>query len=282
MNNHTNRGFQLKLRANESTEVTLRRGEPLVLRITLIYSSAIVAGTKNLGIRRSKEELETRLARKEITNEEYERQSRLLVEERASPLHLGSAKLPWYRDVIFFFDGAKTTSARRTLDWPIGLLSPRPADSVDIDMDATSVDARFGCPPDSLPSGGTFEVFAALKVPSSTLESNVVSISFTGEPADKNNEELHISLASLYLGLGQLAIVETEIKELERVKKGSTMGAYLRGQLEEIRGNFKEALSWYEKALKLFEEEFPDAGEYPELIISSIGALASKIARSGK
>ncbi|MBI4329730.1 MAG: hypothetical protein HY673_00430 [Chloroflexi bacterium] len=266
--------LNVQLSANNSDSASIRAGEPLILTVSLVNASAITGEAANLELRQAREEMERRLAEGQITEKEFKKRSSQLKEERVEKVAVGSSTKPWYEGIAFY---GMEDSARIKLQWPLRVLEyPSPQDVVELD-EGRAATADYGCDPDLLPRSGEYQIMATVDAPGNIVESNAVKVVFPGGEGDRLESESWLaSRASIYLRLGAWDEVKKHIGRLESLDPGSLSVSYLKGEYEEAKGNIDEAIAAYQKALEIFYQQYPNIGEYPELLTTKMGFLAEK------
>lgn len=263
-------------RANEQTNITVYKDEPLILSVSMVNDDAIHAASFNAPLEDQIKELERKFKENMITADRFKGAVEEVKEQMLTVriYRIGGPK-GWPYFIKF---QTLLEDSWKELEWPLRLLLQYPSSNV-VTLDGwTSCYAEFGLDPEDIGRPqGEIKVKSIVEIGKNmTVESNIVTINILTEKMpekDKDKEEILIAKGRYAYKRG---LYDEAIKYVQKVLQfnpNSRPSLNLLGKIEEKRGNLNAALSAYEKSLEEFDKQYPDAYEPPRLIESNITRL---------
>ena len=268
--------ISMACRANEQTNITVYKDEPLILSVSMVNDDAIHAASFNAPLEDQIKELERKFKENMITADRFKGAVEEVKEQMLTVriYRIGGPK-GWPYFIKF---QTLLEDSWKELEWPLRLLLQYPSSNV-VTLDGwTSCYAEFGLDPEDIGRPqGEIKVKSIVEIGKNmTVESNIVTINILTEKMpekDKDKEEILIAKGRYAYKRG---LYDEAIKYVQKVLQfnpNSRPSLNLLGKIEEKRGNLNAALSAYEKSLEEFDKQYPDAYEPPRLIESNITRL---------
>lgn len=268
--------ISMACRANEQTNITVYKDEPLILSVSMVNDDAIHAASFNAPLEDQIKELERKFKENMITADRFKGAVEEVKEQMLTVriYRIGGPK-GWPYFIKF---QTLLEDSWKELEWPLRLLLQYPSSNV-VTLDGwTSCYAEFGLDPEDIGRPqGEIKVKSIVEIGKNmTVESNIVTINILTEKMpekDKDKEETLIAKGRYAYKRG---LYDEAIKYVQKVLQfnpNSRPSLNLLGKIEEKRGNLNAALSAYEKSLEEFDKQYPDAYEPPRLIESNITRL---------
>ncbi len=262
--------------ANEQTNITVYKDEPLIFSVSLVNDDAIHAASFNVPLEDQIKELERKFKANKITEEEFKGAAEEIKKEmlKVRIYRIGGPK-GWPYFIKF---QSLLKNSWEDLKWPLRLLLQHPSSNV-VTLDGwTSCYAEFGLDPEDIERPeGELKVKSIVEIGKGMrVESNIVTINFLTEKmpeTEKDKEEILIVRGRYAYKRGLYDEAIKYIQKALQVNPHSLPSLNLIGNIEEKRGNLNAALSAYEKALEEYNKQYPDAYEPPRLIESNISRL---------
>lgn len=272
--------ISMACRANDQTNITIYKDEPLILSVSMVNDDAIHAASFNAPLEDQIKELERKFKAKMITADRFKGAVEEVKEQMLTVriYRIGGPK-GWPYFIKF---QTLLENSWKELEWPLKLLLQYPSSSV-VTLDGwTSCYVEFGLDPEDMERPqGEIKIKSIVEIGKGmTVESNIVTINFLTEKMpekEKDKEEILIAKGRYAYKRGLYDEAIKYVQKALRVNPHSLPSLNLLGDIEEKRGNLNAALSAYEKALEEFNKQYPDADEPPRLIESNISKLQDLI-----
>jgi len=253
------------LLVNHTSSDTIQPGDPVLLQLTVFNSVAESAKYHNQIVTQNLTILESDYAKGAIDEEEYQSTKKLLdsaflkVVSVAIPGALRTGK------ISFFLDSLKIR-ARDVLN----------CYSTDFETtDSVKAGDRllltFGIPQQVTTKWklGQHHVIARID----TIDSQKASLLVTRGTNVGRSEERQLELGYFYLECLQILKAETVADALLKTHPNSINVTILKAEILLAQDEEETATSWFEKALDLFYEKYPDSYEPPEYLLDRISEI---------
>jgi tetratricopeptide (TPR) repeat protein len=260
----------LILRINEEFYASIYKGDPVILSLTISNSATMEDEQYNSYLDDEIAELNMRLEKEEITEEEYNTEKENLESQKIQidfP-EIGVEGAPWYEAVSFHTGSEETWEP---LKWELEELHHSPLEDSVVLVSEQLAYLEYALSPDkaeSMPEG-PFEVKAVL----GDVESNSVLIGFSREEDPEPTDDKNIMIARYLMTTGALVAAESLIGKMTEGAPDSTQSHIMMGEYYEAAGDYEKALESFKLALEAFERENPDEYEPPIYIEAMIAEL---------
>jgi len=246
---------------------TICKGDPIILTVSLSNPDAREDENHNRMIDTQIAELEEKLSRKEVGEDEYKAEAERLKAQKIEikTYTLGSQAEPWTKTIKFYVLEAREW---RPLAWGLELLYSSPKElAVTLTGDVVAY-AQYGLGPDKVKEipEGTYQIKTVI----STAESNIVIIGVTKKVDKKPSEEKLSRIAEYFIKMGAYEEVIKISNRMLEANPHSIQGNILMGEYYETRKEYDKALEALLKARKEFVAQNPDVYEPPRYIDAKI------------
>ncbi|MCB2172764.1 hypothetical protein KQH65_08500 [archaeon] len=253
--------MKLVLKVFEDFTATLSKGDPLVIRISLMNTDGLEEYQRNQGIDEDVEELRKQLEAEEITEEEYKEQVTQLEEKKTNidyPV-LGSDETPWSEQINFSPDWFKPALLSREPDQDIFTLTPK-----------TTAYAMFGLSPEETENleNQIYRIKASL----GDEESNEVGFIVTDEEPELDMEKLAEKARNMLL-VGGAAKGLQLIEGILEKNPQDIDGLILMGDYHAMMGEKEAAIAAYQNAIAAYNATNPREDDPPGVLISKLNRL---------
>jgi len=254
------------LLANHTSSDTIQPGDPVLLQLTVFNSVAESAKYHNQIVTQNLTILESDYAKGAIDEEEYQSTKKLLdsaflkVVSVAIPGALRTGK------ISFFLDSLEIR-ARDVLN-----CNSPDFETTDSVKAGDRLVLTFGIPQEVTTKWklGQHHVIARID----TIDSQKVSLLVTRGTNVGRSEERQLELGYFYLECLQILKAETVADALLKTHPNSINVTILKAEILLAQDEEETATTWFEKALELFYEKYPDSYEPPEYLLDMIRELA--------
>lgn len=280
----------ISLQIGNELELDTYQGIPLIFTVRLANQRAANLEAENRSRRESIAVIQEKAAKGEISKDKAEIMLALARQtQEDKPVQIGNHNQGWEQ---FIHLEARTSGGNFSrLQWPIAALSV--PESKSVLLNASSVaEIQYALPPDAARqiAVGNMEVISVLEVPegagstpggwSGRVESVPVQLNIRQSPAKPSPAEggiINLQTADYYAARGEWPSVLTYADKAV-VSDPKLIRAHMRvGDAKEAQGDLKGALEAYQKALKLFYEQYPDSYDGPQFLIHKISELDAKL-----
>lgn len=268
----------LALSANGATEATLRRGEPLVLSVTVTDEASERAADARPEVERDLRELEAARDAGQVQDEEYRRRrSELEARLEAHPSPAGAPGRPWHRSVEFVDPEGSPVA------WDLHPLFADPEADILTLAEGGSARAEFGLDPEEVAGipPGRYPVRARLPVGDAGAAVSgeaVVAVAEEEVPAsERERPEWLESAAGYLLRRGRIDEARALAGLLLQAAPDPVGALVLRGEIEQRAGDLEAALRSFEEAEREYRQRNPDAHGPPEGILLRIWGVRRRL-----
>jgi tetratricopeptide (TPR) repeat protein len=202
----------------------------------------------------------------------------------STPYYFGTQETPWSDSVKFY---AEAHGAWQAIAWPLKPVDGPGEFSLKVDGETRWI-IDFDVNPEDAESitAGRYRVKALMTASTADgtcsveVESNMVTIDISGQPAPQTNERL-LQLAWYHGNKGEYELQLEYARQVLRRHPDLPIALFFEGEAEAGRGNHTEALRSYTAALHEFDRQHPDSFERPELVVQRIVEVRHKLAPRG-
>ena len=272
--------LDIQVRANGMTESVLYRGLPLVLSVSIINNAAMQNASCNRALEMKLRKLRKNLESGDISEATFNR-DRDEIQRKRLPVTIwrigGPARWP-----DFIRIQQKAGDAWQNTDWPLHLIMSSPGTQIAELDDIHGCYAEFGLDPEevaAIPRGEYTLRAVVILVGKETLESDPINLTITQEELSTEEqvaEQVFYDRGAYSLQRGFIEKARETVRQGLEIYPSSISLLGLSGDIEVQAHNTREALLIFEKALKEFSRQYPDAEEPPRAFISKIARLSQE------
>lgn len=281
----------ISLQINHANELTLYRGTPMVLTVSIVNHRAMIADAQEKSDLVYVQQLRAGADRGKVPKENVEAQiARMEPTPEVSAINLGADTAPW--DSFLQLSQKLPDGTLHPLNWTTKLVRPSGAKRITLTA-RTEAELTFTVDPSSATQipPGEYAIVAALNVPSTSsvppgtwtgqAESDPMKLIIQDKPARLNlgdEEKLDLHFADYFYASGDFAEAGKRAQAALTVNPESIAAAIALGESQKARGNLKDALEIFQKATAEYYSKYPKSYEPPTLLISRISDIEAKMA----
>ena len=268
--------FGLYFSVDYQDSLGLYRDEPAILSISISNPAAAYAKTWNKEALSYLSDLEKKFNDGKMSEEVYQQERKSVTEGMLGTYEsrIGTPAEPWVSKVKF---NIYTEKREEVASLSLRLLNSSKPAAVAVLNERTYYSAEYNLPPNALQqlSSGSYRFTVSID----DIESAPVRLKYKAEAMPdffKNKETTLLKIGQYYL---QDEDPGKAIEYAEQIlsRNANTLdGLVLRGDSYLFMENYNKALVDYERALKLFYQEFPDSYEAPEYLLDMIEYASGK------
>jgi hypothetical protein len=276
----------ISLQINRANEVTLYRGTPMVLTVSIVNHRAMIADAQERSDRVYVQQLRAAAGRGEMPKENVEAEiARMDLAPEVSAISLGDDTAPW--DCFLQLSQILLDGTLHPLKWTTKLV--RPAQAKRITLTAhTEAELTFVVEPSSAEQipPGDYAIASALNVPANRgvtpgawtgqAESDPVKVIIRDKPArlsSGDEEKLDLHFAAYFYESGDFIEAAKRAQSALAVNPNSIAAAIAVGDARRAHGDLKAALEAFQKATTEYYRQHPKSFEPPTLLISRIADI---------
>ena len=280
----------ISLQINRANELTLYRGTPMVITVSIVNHRAMIADAQEKSNRVYIEQLRSAADHGELPRERVDAQiARMDLAPEVSSINLGEDTAPWHS--FLHLSERLPDGTKRPLAWATKVVQPPAAKRVTLDV-RTSADLTFAIEPSvaSQIAAGEYELVAALDVPAN---GSVNSGTWTGHarsepvkltiqdkplrltPGDAEKLELHF--ANYFYAVANFPEATRHAQAALAENPKSISADIALGEIKRAQGDLAGALEVFQKATVEFYQQNPNSYEPPTLLLSRISDLQGKL-----
>jgi len=264
----------LRLSTPYGGEDSVFKGDPLNVYVSVHCHGPLEAENHNDSIELDIQELQEKFSREEIEQEDFDKKLEDLESKKIKIDYpsIGSVQQPWYKSIKFY-----NQETNDLFNWEFVSTFTNPEEPVIQFETDSGAHTGFLLSPDKLEniSQGTYRIVAKIE----DVESNSIRISISHEKEDSPSEEKISRKVEYLLGAGVLNEALNDIQGILDQTPESVRGHMLMGDYHEANNDRDAALESYVQARELYNSQFPDAYEPPELILQKITELSLRKSR---
>lgn len=259
----------LRLSTPYGGEDSVFKGDPLNVYVSVHCHGPLEVENHNDSIELDIQELQEKLSKEEIEQEDYEKKLEDLESKKIKIDYptIGSIQQPWYKSIKFY-----NQETNDPLNWEfVSTFTNNEEPVIQFETDS-SAHTGFLLSPDKLDniSPGSYSIVAKID----DLESNSIRISISHDRDGSPSEDRISRRVEYLLGTGVLSEALNEIQRVLDQTPESVKGHMLMGDYHEANNDRDAALESYVQARELYQSQHPDAYEPPELILQKITELS--------
>jgi hypothetical protein len=276
--------FNVQVRANDQTDLDLRTGDFLILSATILNVSVVQDGSHNTGLSLQLEDLKQRYEAGEMPEEVYQRTAKE-IERGMIPIttfRIGGPER-WIRFIRF---QVASGGPWRDAEWPLHLLLYEPEEETVEFPPNQSCYVEYGLDSDEVAelSRGEYQVRAALELTGGwTVTSPAISLRISKESVSADEMATRDSYerqATYLLKRGKYPESLGILGEGLRRFPGDFGLLHLQGVIEARKGNYRVALSVFERILEELSHATPPPEEPPQAVILWVSWLKEQMKKA--
>jgi hypothetical protein len=266
--------FNIQVRANDRTDLDLRRGEFLILSASILNVSVVQDGSHNTGLSLELDDLKRRYEAGEMPEEVYQRKAKE-IQRGMIPITTYRIGGPdrWPRFIRF---QVASGGPWKDAEWPLHLLLYQPEEeTVEFPPNQTCY-VEYGLDAEEVASlqRGEYQVRAVLELMGGwTVISPPVTVKILRESVSADEmatRDSYEQQATYLLKRGKYPEASGLLEEGFRRFPGDLGLLQLQGLIEARRGNYTAALSLLERYLEESFHAIPPPKEPPQMVIQMI------------
>ncbi|TRO46755.1 hypothetical protein E2P65_05295 [Candidatus Bathyarchaeota archaeon] len=272
-------GVSMYCRVNDEESCTVHRDTPLIISVSMVNDVAATAASHNAPIEDEIRRLEERLEAGHMDQEEFDAAAERLRREmvRIKVYRIGGPG-GWLH---FIKIQSLTGEEWGDVDWPLWPLTHHP------EVEVAEIDASTTCyvelgfdPDDPKRPEGELQIRAVAKLfGDETIESEAARVNFLAEglpKAERAKEEVLVAKGEYALKRGLHDEALRHVQAVLKAKPSSIPALGLLAEIEESRGNLKEALTAFETAFDEFRKQ-SKMRDPPRYFIKKIRLLRARL-----
>ena len=272
-------GVSMYCRVNDEESCTVHRDTPLIISVSMVNDVAATAASHNAPIEDEIRRLEERLEAGHMNQEEFDAAAERLRREMVSiKVYRIGGPGGWLH---FIKIQSLTGEEWGDVDWPLWPLTHHP------EVEVAEIDASTTCyvelgfdPDDRKRPEGEFQIRAVAKLfGDETIESETARVNFLAEglpKAEREKEEVLVAKGEYALKRGLHDEALRHVQAALKAKPSSIPALGLLAEIEESRGNLKEALTAFETAFDEFRKQ-SKMRDPPRYFIKKIRLLRARL-----